>query len=96
MTAWILTALAWLLLVVAEKLASGPTSCPLSAQDSIYGQAEWSWLPPGTKCTWTATVQGSEITFTQGPSSYLLYIGVGLVTTAAAFFLGRKIGRAAR
>jgi hypothetical protein len=86
---WLLVALCWVLLLVAEKLTTDSLACELVPNSSIYGQADWSWLPPGKSCTWTGNVHGAEVTFTEGPDSHLLVIALGLVCTALLFVVGR-------
>lgn len=60
---WVLALLVWDILLAAEWYFSGPVSCALDSGSSVYGTAEWSWLPPGRTCTWD--LQG--VTHTDGP-----------------------------
>lgn len=62
---WALALLGWIVLLAIEWYLTGPTNCPLTPTSSLYGTAEWSWLPPGSTCTWE--VPGG--THTDAPSS---------------------------
>lgn len=49
---WALALLGWIALLGIEWYVTGSTACPLTPASSVYGTAEWSWLPPGRTCTW--------------------------------------------
>ena len=69
--------------LVVEALLLGPTACELAAGSSVYGDATWSWLPPGVACRWELEVGGDTSTVvTSGPSwarvgMLLLLVGWG-------------------
>jgi len=46
----------------------GSAVCSLAPGSSAFGEAERSWLPPGTTCTWDITSQGEQIRYVLGPS----------------------------
>jgi hypothetical protein len=49
---WALALLVWIGLLAAEWYLTGDVACPLDPNSSVYGTAQWSWLPPGRTCTW--------------------------------------------
>ncbi len=50
---WALALLGWLILLALEWYSTGPSACALDPAASVYGTAQWSWLPPGRVCTWS-------------------------------------------
>lgn len=70
---WTLALLGWITLLGIEWYFTGSTACPLTPTSSIYGTAEWSWLPPGRTCTW----QLPGGTHTDAPS--LARVGIALL-----------------
>lgn len=67
--------------LVVEAMLLGPTSCELAAGSSIYGDASWSWLPPGVACRWELEVGGVPTVLTSGPS----WARVGMVLLLAGW-----------
>jgi hypothetical protein len=65
---WSAAAAALVGVLVVEALLLGPTSCELAAGSSIYGDATWSWLPPGVACRWELEVGGDTTVITSAPS----------------------------
>lgn len=49
---WALALAGWIIMLAAEGYLAGTTSCELGPGTSVFGTAEWSWLPPGRTCTW--------------------------------------------
>lgn len=75
--------------LVVEAVLLGPTSCELAAGLSIYGDASWSWLPPGVACHWELELAaGAPIVVTSGPS--WARIGMLLLLAGWAAALGQR------
>ena len=68
--------------LVVEASLLGPTSCELAAGSSIYGDASWSWLPPGVACRWELDLgAGTPIVVAAGPS----WARIGMVVLLAGW-----------
>lgn len=39
-------------LLAAEWFLTSPIGCPLAPGSSVFGTAQWSWLPPGRARAW--------------------------------------------
>jgi hypothetical protein len=71
--------------LVVEAMLLGPTSCELAAGSSIYGEASWSWLPPGVACRWELELGGDvPVVVTSGPSWARMGMALVLAGWAAA------------
>lgn len=49
---WALVLLGWIGSLVVEWFFTSDVACPLDPNTSVYGTAQWSWLPPGRVCAW--------------------------------------------
>ncbi len=89
--AWLAVCLAWIALLGVEFLLSGSATCELARGSSIYGDATWRWLPPGTTCRWSEVIYGSNVVITREPP--MARVGIGLVLLAwgcTIYILGRR------
>lgn len=65
---WAVCCAAWAGYVTLERALVSDTSCPFTAGSSNYGEATWSWLPPGVTCTWRGVdFNGTEYVLVQSP-----------------------------
>lgn len=88
---WLLATFGWLALLGVEAATSDSlTACPLSQEASIYGEAHWSWLPPGRVCQWQVQVGGTNVTVEKGPPTARIGIGIVLVLWGGALALVRR------
>lgn len=67
---WALALLGWIVLLAAEWHFTDGVACLLDPNISLYGTAQWSWLPPGRTCTWEL----AEGMHTDGPPTARLGI----------------------
>ena len=67
--------------LMLERGLMGWTSCPLAEGSSEYGEATWSWLPPGVTCTWRGvSSNGSgEYVLVQSPPPSRAVLGAVLL-----------------
>lgn len=77
---WVVALVGWVCLLGLERATMGPTSCELATGSSIYGDASWSWLPPGVRCEWGTEVEGEPVRIAEDPP-------VARVGTAIVFLL---------
>lgn len=67
-TLWMAAAGGWVGLLAVERVFMGDLSCPMSQDISEYGEATWSWFPPGVTCTWRdVSFRGSEHVVVEEP-----------------------------
>jgi hypothetical protein len=83
---WALALLGWIVLLAAEWYFTDGVACPLDPNSSLYGTAQWSWLPPGRTCTW----QLSEGTHTDGPPTARLGMLLLFALWGASLLLRRR------
>mgnify|MGYP003117068471 CR=1 FL=1 len=74
---WALTTVGWLGLMAADRALMSDTSCVLVEYGSDYGEATWSWFPPGVTCTWDLRPRGLDLVITEEPP--FARVGTGLV-----------------
>ena len=66
---WLLAFVGYVAVLKVRHHVEGALSCELVAGSSYYGEARWSWLPPGTTCTYTVGAN-DDLTFTTGPAPW--------------------------
>jgi hypothetical protein len=74
---WALALTAWVGLLAAERVLVSPSDCPLVEGSSDYGEASWSWYPPGVTCTWDLRPRGVDLVITREPPT--ARVGIALV-----------------
>jgi hypothetical protein len=81
---WMLATLGWIGLLTAERLLMGATSCEYQGVDSIYGEASWSWAPPGVTCTYDLSIDGRAVEVVEDPPVARIGTAVVLVLWGAS------------
>jgi hypothetical protein len=81
---WVVAALGWITLIAGEGALMSLTSCEYPAGDSIYGEASWSWFPPGVRCTWQLELNGRQVEVVESPSVARLGTAAVLVLWGAS------------
>ena len=63
--------------------------------DSMYGQAEWSWLPPGVTCTYPSPANPAYEIEESPPMARVgeIVLAVALVAVSARLFTVERRGR---
>lgn len=66
-------------LLLARHHFGGDLGCDLLASTSNYGEPSWTWLPPGTTCTYTISDGSTVASFTTGPAAWAYVLPVLLI-----------------
>jgi hypothetical protein len=75
---WAISLTAWLAYLALEAYFAPLTICEFATGSSLYGEAGWSLLPPGSTCTFDAGLLGTDVgPHVDGPS--LDRLGIALV-----------------
>lgn len=74
MAAWAVSVVAWVAYLAFEAVI---TTCEFAPGTSIYGHPNWTWLPPGTECTYDERATGGFGRHVDPPPSDRL--GIALV-----------------
>jgi len=56
---WAVTTVGWLGLIAVERAFKSDMTCDLVEGGSDYGDATWSWFPPGSPPTCATVTTGS-------------------------------------
>jgi drug/metabolite transporter (DMT)-like permease len=93
---WALCSASYAGYLTLERGLMHDTSCPFTEASSNYGEATWSWFPPGLTCTWRGvSYNGSEYVFVQSPPPSRAVLGVVLLawagTLAAVAWTSRRV-----
>jgi len=81
---WAVASVGWILLIAAERALMGPTSCEYQDGDSYYGEASWTWLPPGATCEWHLRIDGRTVDVIEQPPEARLGVAVALALWGAS------------
>jgi hypothetical protein len=93
---WVVATLGWITLIAGEGALMSLTSCEYPAGDSIYGEASWSWFPPGVRCTWQLELNGRQVEVVESPSVARLGTAAVLVLWGGEHGRSRARGTAPR
>lgn len=84
---WALTVVGYVAALVLRQQFVGSTGCDL-LNNSNYGEPEWTWLPPGTSCSYVGS--GEDFTaFTTGPAAWA-YLVPTLLACWALWLVRRR------
>ena len=83
---------AWSILIAVESVFTTTSACELAPGSSIYGEASWTWMPPGRVCEWTLSIGGSSVSVVSEPPVARLGILVVLIVWAGTIFWVRSTG----
>ena len=82
---WFALLVVWLMALLVRQYVMGSSAC---ATGTIrYGQAEWSWLPPGTECHYVV----ERAAFTERPRPWATVLPTILVCWGLALFRWRPV-----
>lgn len=81
---WAVTTVGWLGLIAVERAFKSDMTCDLVEGGSDYGDATWSWFPPGVSCTWDLQPRGVDLVITEDPPAARVGMALVLVLWGAS------------
>ena len=76
---WAVALAGWISILALTRVTMGSTSCELTEGHSIYGEASWSWMPPGVHCVWPKSETGFDIRIEEPPPVARLGIAIAFL-----------------
>lgn len=81
---WLAALTGYVIALLVRHHFGGSLSCDLLASTSNYGEPGWSWLPPGTTCTYSVGAAEEFTTFTTGPGPWTYVVPTLLICWAVS------------
>ena len=81
---WSVATIGWIGLLTVERVLMGPVGCNYQGESSFYGEATWSWVPPGEVCTYELSIDGQRVEVVEDPPPSRIGIAAVLVLWGAS------------